>query len=245
MKAFDTHQTIGQILTQAPSLSGLFESLGIDFCCGGAKTLTEACHKKGLDPDAVLIRLHQENERAHKRSRQINVTAMSLTELVDHIETTHHAYLLEELPRLARLTRDVAAKHGQRDPRLHEIQETFRGMAFELWAHMLKEEHCLFPMIRQLELGDQPASLHCGTIANPIRQMESEHGDSDSALEKLRALTDGFVPPEWACKTYRGLLAALAYLERDMHVHIHKENNVLFPSALKMEALRQRGVPVA
>jgi regulator of cell morphogenesis and NO signaling len=99
-------------------------------------------------------------------------------------------------------------------------------------------------MIRQLESSDKPASLQCGTIANPIRQMESEHGDAESALEQLRELTGGFAPPEWACKTYRGLLAALAYLERDLHAHIHKENNVLFPSALKIEALRQCRVPV-
>jgi regulator of cell morphogenesis and NO signaling len=118
-------------------------------------------------------------------------------------------------------------------------------MALELWRHMFKEEEVLFPMIRQMEASGRPPLIHCGTVANPIRQMEIEHDDAGSALERLRELTDGFAPPEWACKTYRALLAGLAFLERDMHSHIHKENNVLFPSAVEMEALRHRGAPVA
>jgi regulator of cell morphogenesis and NO signaling len=180
-----------------------------------------------------------------KFNQPIDVTFMSLTELADHIENTHHAFLREELPRLARLTREIAQKHGEREPRLHQVQETFRRMAFELSAHMLKEEHCLFPMIRQLEAGYQPTMAHCGTLANPIGQMESEHIDADSELKHLREMTHGFTPPEWACKSYRGLLASLAYLERDLQAHIHKEDNILFPNALKIEAHQERKEPVA
>jgi regulator of cell morphogenesis and NO signaling len=170
---------------------------------------------------------------------------MSLTELVDHIEQTHHAYLHEELPRLAAMTKKVAARHGGCDPRLVKLQETFQTMAQELWQHMAKEEQCLFPLIRQMEASDRAPSLHRATLAHPICQMEFEHDDAGAALEQLRELTDGFEPPEWACKTYRALLAGLAYLERDMHSHVHKENNVLFPRTLKLEALQQRGLPVA
>jgi regulator of cell morphogenesis and NO signaling len=244
MTTIDPHQTVEEITTETAGSADVFGSLGIDYRCAGEKMLFEACRMKGLDPDAVIKRLRRSGKTTFENSQPIDVMSMSLTELADHIENTHHAFLLEELPRLARLARDVAQKHGQRDPRLHQVQETFRGMAFELWSHMLKEEHCLFPMIRQLEASDQPASLHCGTIANPIRQMESEHGDADSALQRIRELTDGFAPPEWACKSYRGLLASLAYLETDMHEHIHKENNALFPNALKIEALRHRSTPV-
>jgi regulator of cell morphogenesis and NO signaling len=182
-----------------------------------------------------LDRLHEEDLAAAQCTPPSDVTAMSLTELANHIEKTHHAYLHEELPRLAGLSRDVASMHGGRDPRLQQVQETFRAMALELWRHMFKEEQCLFPMIRQLETSDRTPTFHCGTLGNPIQQMESEHDDAGSALERLRELTDGFEPPEWACKKYRALLAALSHLERDMHRHIHKENNILFPRALEME----------
>jgi regulator of cell morphogenesis and NO signaling len=167
------------------------------------------------------------------------VAGMSLTELIDHIETTHHAYLREELPRLAGMTREVAFMHGGRDERLHEVEGTFRTLAAELWCHMLKEEQCLFPMIKQLEANQQAATSRCGTVANPIRQMEFEHDDADAALARLRDLTAGFEPPEWAGKIYRALLARLAHLETDMHCHIHKENGILFPRALELESSRQ------
>jgi regulator of cell morphogenesis and NO signaling len=124
------------------------------------------------------------------------------------------------------------------------VHETLREMGNELWQHMLKEEQCLFPMIRRLEASDGLPSVYCATIAHPIRQMESEHDDAGAALARLRELTDDFSPPTWACNTYRALFAALASLEKDMHWHVHNENNVLFPNALAREAERQ-SVPVA
>jgi regulator of cell morphogenesis and NO signaling len=244
MNAIYFQQTVGSIVTKNPGIARVFETLGIDYCCGGKQTLAVACREKGLDPQAVLRALQNEN-RARTDNDSPDVTSMSLTELADHIEKTHHAYLREELPRLAAMTKKVADRHGGHDPRLREVQKTFGAMALELSQHMFKEEQCLFPMIRQLEASERPAALHCATVANPIRQMELEHDDAGTALVRLRELTDGFSPPEWACNTYRALLAGLAYLERDMHAHIHKENNVLFPSALDFEAIRKRGLPVA
>ena len=180
-----------------------------------------------------------------RRTVEDIVAVMSLTELADHIEATHHVYLSEELPRLMAMTREVTAIHGGSDPRLQQVQETFRAMAAELCGHMIKEENCLFPLIRQLEATDRPPSTDCCSVAGPIRQMEFEHDEADSALVRLRKLTDDFTPPEWACSKYRVLLDALAHLEQDMHLHIHKENDVLFPRALELEAQRQRGLPVA
>jgi regulator of cell morphogenesis and NO signaling len=245
MKTFNGKQTVGEIVTYNPNLSRVFEAMEIDYCCGGKDTLAKACREKGLNQQQVLDQLQEADRTADPSASPVDVTAMSLTELVDHIELTHHAYLHDELPRLAALVAKVAARHGERDPRLQEVQETFRAMAEELGLHMFKEEQRLFPMIRQLEASDRAPAFHCGTLGNPIRQMEFEHDDAGSALKRLRELTDGFEPPEWACNTYRALLAGLAYLERDMHSHIHKENNVLFPNTLKLEALRQRGLPVA
>jgi regulator of cell morphogenesis and NO signaling len=245
MKSIDAECTVGEIATQVPGITGIFESLGIDYCCGGRKTLDEVCREKGLDSGAVLNMLQDNDRAAAGGARSPDVSEMSLTELVDHIQNTHHAYLHAELPRLAKMTQTVASIHGKSDPRLHQVRETFRAMALELWQHMFKEEECLFPLVRQLEASERTPSVHCGTVANPIRQMEIEHDDAGSALERLRELTDGYSPPASACQTYRALLTGLAFLERDMHLHIHKENNVLFPHALKIEALRQRGVPVA
>jgi regulator of cell morphogenesis and NO signaling len=244
MNAIYVHQTVGEIVAQNPILAGVFESIGIDYCCGGKKSLDEACREKELDPKAVLARL-REGDRAAESCSAADVANMTVTELVDHIEDTHHAYLRSELPRLAALARKVASRHGEKDPRLERVQQTIAGMSIELWLHMQKEERCLFPMIRQLALGVQAPWYSGGAIAGPIRQMESEHDDAGSALRRLRELTDGFSPPAWACNTYRVLLAALAYFERDMHSHMHKENNVLFPKVLKMEARRHRGIPVA
>src|SRR5690606_32619218 len=129
----------------------------------------------------------------------------------------------------------VASVHGHSDARLHEVREVFLGFSGELLVHMMKEEQVLFPLIRQLEASSSAISFHCGSIANPIRQMELEHHDAGAALGQMRALTDGYQAPEWACNTYRAMLDALAHLERDMHQHIHKEDNVLFPKSIKLE----------
>ena len=245
MNAIYVHQTVGEIMARNPSLADVFESMGIDYCCGGTKSLIETCREKELEPRAVLARL-RESDRGEAQSKSTaDVSEMTVTDLVDHIEDTHHAYLRKELPRLAELARQVASRHGEKDPRLHRVQQTIGEMSVELWQHMQKEEQCLFPMIRQLQLGAQAPWVYCGTIANPIRQMEFEHDDAGAALSRLRELTDGFSPPTWACNTYRVLLNALAYFERDMHAHMHKENNVLFPNALRMEALQHRGSPAA
>ncbi|QDV86197.1 hemerythrin domain-containing protein [Stieleria magnilauensis] len=160
---------------------------------------------------------------------------MSLTELADHIETTHHAYLREELPRLDFMTEKVARVHGDKEPRLLKTREAVVALKAELEPHMMKEEKILFPMVRQLEAATERPESHCGSVGNPIRQMEHEHDQAGNALAILNDSTDGYTPPEWACNTYRAMLDSLAQLERDMHQHIHKENNVLFPKAIQLE----------
>jgi len=162
-----------------------------------------------------------------------------LTALADHIEATHHAYLRTELPRLCTLTSKVASVHGDKDVRLAAVRDTLAALAAEMGQHMLKEERILFPMIRQLDASESVPAFHCGSLANPIGQMELEHDQAGAALVQLRALTDGFNPPEWACNTYRAMLDALAHLEQDLHQHVHKENNILFPRAIELEIQRR------
>jgi regulator of cell morphogenesis and NO signaling len=230
----DHEQTVGEWVAAHPDLARVFERLKIDYCCGGKLTLAEACAQRGLDLEEVLRELGQES--GTPGPTRVDAAAMGLEELVDHIESTHHAYLKRELPRLETLTEKVAAAHGQRDPRLVSLRKTFLDFQAELTSHMLKEERVLFPMIRLLARSDQPVTLHCGSLANPIRVMESEHDQAGAALARFREWTDDFTPPAWACGTLHALYHALAELEADMHQHVHKENNVLFPKALAREA---------
>ena len=234
MNTFQAEQTVGAIVASRPALSRVFETAGIDYCCGGKKTLASACREKGLEVESIINALEQ-NEIAGEESF-VDAASMSLSELADHIEHTHHAYLRSELPRVMKLTEKVASVHGNNDPRLPRVHETILAFAGELSSHMMKEEMILFPFIRRLEASDSAVEFHCGSVANPIRQMEHEHQDAGAALAKLRKLTDDFTPPEWACNTYRAMLDALAHLECDMHQHVHKEDNVLFPKALEREA---------
>ena len=239
MSTFEVEDTVGDVVARRPVLSRAFEQADIDYCCHGRKTVEEACRERGLDPQAFVAMLDVAAP-SDGEEPMADAAVMSLTELVDHIERTHHAYLRAEFPRLGGMTAKVASVHGDKDPRLQDVRDTCLALAGELSQHMMKEEHVLFPMIRQLDASDETPVFHCGSLGNPIRMMELEHTAAGSALERLRALTDTFMPPEWACNTYRALLDALAHLERDLHQHIHKENNVLFPRALDMEEQKRR-----
>jgi regulator of cell morphogenesis and NO signaling len=235
MSEFQVNDTVGNVVARCPVLARVFEDAGIDYCCGGNKTLDQVCREKGLDSAALLATL-EETALAPAGESVVDAAAMSLTELADHIEQTHHTYLRSEFPRLKEMAEKVASVHGERDSRLHQIRETVFELIGELSNHMMKEEQILFPMVRQLDASETTPMFHCGSLGNPIRQMESEHSNAGSALEKLRDLTDGYTPPDWACNTYRAMLDALEHLERDLHLHIHKENNVLFPRAVDMES---------
>jgi regulator of cell morphogenesis and NO signaling len=234
---FSLTDTVGSIVTKRPALSRVFELHGIDYCCGGKIPLADACAKKGLDPQQVLAL--REAAAAATPVGTVDPASMTLTALADHIEATHHAYVRAELPRLEAMTKKVATVHGEHDARLAQVHEVFLGLQWEMTSHMMKEERILFPMIRQLEASDSVPAFHCGSLANPINVMEAEHDQVGGALAKMRELTDGFTPPDWACNTYRAMLDGLAHLERDTHQHVHKENNILFPRAIAMEAQKQ------
>lgn len=233
MTNFQVDDTIGTIVRDYPALSRLFEKAQMDYCCGGQRTLAEACVQRGIDPEKFLAELT--SFVSTDPSPVGNLGTMSLAELTDQIERLHHAYLHSEFPRIESMTTKVAKVHGDKDHRLLEVKDIFFALSAELETHLMKEEQILFPMIRDLEASDSLPVFHCGTIANPIQQMLSEHDQAGEALVKLRQLTDDFTPPDWACNTYRALLDALLTFEQDMHQHIHKENNVLFPRAIALE----------
>jgi regulator of cell morphogenesis and NO signaling len=228
-------RTIGDLVVERPARARVFEKFGIDYCCGGKKPLAEVCNKKGLDPKKVMDELLAADTQPDAPDYD-HWSLASLTELCGHIESTHHGYLKRELPRLQFIVHKVASVHGSGDSRLAKVAEIFDGLKSEMEQHMAKEERVLFPLCRQLEHGDAPSPR--GFINMPIRKMMEEHQDAGDALAEMRRLTDDYAVPPEACNTYRAMLDSLAYLEKDMHQHVHKENNILFPRAIELEAAR-------
>lgn len=241
MSAILEEMTVGQLVAEHPQRARVFERWGIDYCCGGKRRLSAACASKGADLSEVLQALkHIENSAS---SSGESLLQMPLTDLCDDIERTHHDYLRAELPRLHSLLERVANRHGENHPEMVQVLSLFGGFRAELELHMRKEEVILFPLIRQLDEATSPIAAHCGSVSNPIRVMEDEHSHAGDALEQMRVLTDGFMPPEGACNTFRVVLSSLEQLEADMHLHVHKENNVLFPRAIERETQLQSSQP--
>jgi len=229
-------QTVGQLVVDRPSRARIFEKFGIDYCCGGGKPLREAIEQAGLNANSVLAELQREQNASDSQpAGQRDWATASLSNLCDHIEQTHHAYLRQELPRLEFLTAKVASRHGQRRPELIQIRDIFASLKAEMESHMIKEERILFPMCRQLDNADRLPQFHCGSVSNPISVMIREHDDAGDALSRIRVLSNNYTAPDDACNTYHALFHSLHQLERDMHQHVHKENNILFPRAIQAE----------
>lgn len=230
MKAITPETTVGEMVRAVPARSRLFENLGIDYCCGGKKPLAEVCRTKGLDPATVIAMLTALDGAPETSSA--NPDTLGLAELCDHIERAHHDYLREELPRLDFMTRKVAAVHGDHEARLHEIRRVFESFNAAITSHTEEEESLVFPQIRLLDSADGDKAAGVTELKTAFAKLESEHDSAGAALERFKELTDGYTPPDWACNTFRAMYDALAKLERNMHQHVHKENNVLFPRAL-------------
>lgn len=228
---------VGSIVAERLGRARVFDRLGIDYCCHGATPLATACALRALDVGRVVSEIAESDLRdADDEHDRVDYAAMAAGELADHVVETHHVYLRRELPRLSDLIDKTAAAHGARHPELGDLRATFSGLREELELHLFKEERVLFPLIKQLEAARAPFPIHCGTVGNPIRVMTHEHDDAGAALERMRALTGGFQAPPDGCTTFRALYEGLAALEADLHRHIHKENNILFPKAAALEA---------
>lgn len=227
--------TIAEIATTAPATIPVFQHHQIDFCCGGKVPLASACQARGLDVDSVLAELRAAVAPAPDQTNWADAT---LTSIVAHIQSRYHEPLRAELPRLAAMLSKVVSRHGNHLPEtLLPLQQTFATLQVELLAHMVKEDRMLFPVIVALENGDPlPSGDVASWIAQPIDVMEAEHESAGAALARIRDLTHGFAPPEWACPTFRGLYHGLAQLETDMHLHVFLENHVLFPRAARLAA---------
>ena len=224
---------VGRIVAQHPKVARVFEKYQIDYCCRGDTSLAEACALQNLGVGQVVSEIEQ--IQTSDKFVEKNWSEAPLTELVDHIVDTHHRFLSTELPRISGLVEKVNNAHGERRPELGKVVSTFELMRGELESHMAKEENVLFPAIRMIETQNGPNTFPFGSVANPIGMMEHEHNDAGIALRRLRELTDDYTPPADACPTYRVMLESLSNLEQDLHLHIHKENNILFPRAQELE----------
>ena len=227
-------RTVGELVAERPTRSRIFERLGIDYCCGGKRRLEDVCNEKGLDANTVGMML-EAFDASSNTTENIDWRQASLKSLCDNIETAHHAYLKAELPQLQALVNKVATVHGREHQELVRVAEVFHGFRGELEQHMQKEEMVLFPYIRQLEESKGMPNFHCGSTANPIEVMEHEHDQAGHALQVMRQLLSDYRVPDGACNSYRAMLERLAHLEEDMHVHVHKENSILFPRTLALE----------
>jgi regulator of cell morphogenesis and NO signaling len=231
-------QTVRSIVQENPTAVAVFESIGIDYCCGGNKSLEEACQKAKLSVEEVLASL--ENARALPPVEEdCRWLTSSLSELTDHIVNKHHAYTRQEGPRLTALASKVRIRHGHIYPELHQLCELIDAMSSEMLTHMLKEEQVLFPRLSAMERAKQNGTAlqpaFFGALINPIRHMMSDHNDTGELLKSMRALTRNYKLPEEACMSYQALYQGLTDLEKDIHRHLHLENNILFPRALELE----------
>jgi regulator of cell morphogenesis and NO signaling len=233
-----TTQTVREIALEEPSSIRVFESFGIDYCCGGRKPLREACAASSVDVDAVIAALEAAASGPALSTEDWSLKTME--ELVSHIVATHHAYVNRELPRLAVLAQKVVNRHGTTRAELVELQSVLATLDEDLTQHLAKEEAILFPYIVQLERSNTegtPKPPACfGTVASPVAMMTAEHDAAGLLLAQIRRLSDNFTTPEGACPTFHAYYDGLKEFELDLHQHIHLENNILFPRAIKAES---------
>lgn len=233
----ENDETLGQLAAKDLRKAQVFKKYGLDFCCGGKKTVKEACAEKGLD----VTKVEQELQQADKlpSSRPIPYDEWNLDFLADYIVNTHHSYVKRSLPDLRTYAEKVMKVHGNQHPELLRVYRLVEEINAELTAHLIKEEKVLFPYVKELVAAKNNTQLlHAaafGTVQNPINMMEMEHELVGKNLDEIRRLTQNYLLPEDACASYSLLYRSLDEFEEDLHLHIHLENNILFPKALEIE----------
>lgn len=222
--------TIGEIVANDFRAASVFKESGIDFCCGGNKSVTEACKEKGADESHLIQQL--KTLAKTPVSGAMNFKEWNLSFLSDYIVNTHHKFVLKNLPELVFYTQKIANVHGEHHPELIEVANFFTKINEELLQHLKNEEEVLFPAIKEAE--KNASSEVKATIISEITRMQGEHEFAGGAMDKINVLTNNYLIPEDACNTYRVSLRLLEQFEDDLHIHVHLENNILYPKALKL-----------
>ena len=233
----NSQKEIGQYVADDFRTAAIFSNYKIDFCCNGNRTVAEACDKNGIDSNVLLDELN--DILNPKTDETIDYKSWPIDLLAEYIEKKHHRYVEEKIPVLRQFLDKLCKVHGERHPELFKINELFTASAGELASHMKKEELILFPFVKRMlkaKLGNEAIqSPQFGTVENPIGMMMEEHDNEGQRFRNIAELTDNYSPPADACNTYKVTYAMLDEFEKDLHLHIHLENNILFPKAIKLE----------
>lgn len=234
----EAEQTLGELVAADLHKAAIFKKYGLDFCCGGKKTVKQACAEKGIDVTKVEQAL-QEADKSIVSSRPLPYNDWSLDFLCDYIVNTHHSYIRKTLPEIMAYAEKVNKVHGKAHPELIRIFHLVEEIPMELLTHLVKEEKVLFPYIKALLHAKNITEIlnaeQFQTIKNPIHMMEMEHEIVGNNLAQIRILTNNYTLPVDACASYSLLYKLLAAFEDDLHLHIHLENNILFPKAIDLE----------
>jgi len=227
---------IGEVVARNFRAAKIFDDFGLDFCCGGKKTIQQACSEKGINPDMVLNNLTSSEENG---TVSAHYDKWALDFLIDYIVSNHHSYVTNEITTIDHHLQKVVSKHGEKHPELHSIEILFSQLKEDLLVHLQKEEKMLFPYIKKMVMvqnnGLEFPHPPFGTVESPVIVMEHEHDTAGNLMREIRKAADDFTIPEDACTTFRILYSELADFEADLHVHIHLENNILFPKAIELE----------
>lgn len=235
--ADETSETIGEMVVRDYRKAQVFKRLGIDFCCGGKKTVEEVCKTKGLDVDRVKSELDSVSAEVEQTGNDYDNWKLDF--LVDYIVNTHHEYVKANVPFITELANKVSSVHGQQHHEVLKVAEIFNRLGKDLSLHLVKEETIVFPFIKELILdeksGTKSQSPAFDSIQTPTQMMEVEHEQAGEDLAEIRAITDDYTLPLDACTSYRVLFEKLKQFENDLFNHVHLENNILFPKAIALE----------
>lgn len=223
-------QTVRELTLAHPAAARVFEAFGIDYCCGGNRSLRAACATANVPLETVIGKL----EAPATPPEPAVPYDTPLGELTQHIVQRHHGYVRHQSPRIHGLLLKVVEKHGGAHPELSELKALFTVLDEELAGHMMKEERILFPYIEALASGARPGACF-GSVESPISVMIADHEQAGEVLARMRALSSGYQAPADACPTFQALYRALEEFERDLHWHVHLENNILFPRAIEAD----------
>jgi regulator of cell morphogenesis and NO signaling len=227
---FNSETPVGEIVANDFRTAGVFSGAGIDFCCGGKLSLEESCREKGIDIEKISAEL--ESVTMQPVSHTQNYNAWSLDFLCDYIVNTHHTYVTGALPELVFYTQKIASVHGENHPELEEVATLFEQINKELLQHLHHEEEVLFPAIKRI-LADSNESDR-DIIKSEIDRMWGEHDFAGGAMDKISVITKGYSVPADGCNTYQVAFKKLKEFEDDIHIHVHLENNILFPKAYSL-----------
>lgn len=233
-------EKVGDLVAKDYRTADIFKKYGIDFCCGGGKTIERVCRDKNLEVKDLLEELNRLNEKPTGPNAE-DFGNWPLDKLAAYIEFTHHGYVNENVPLISQYADKVEKAHGQHNPEVVEINNIWSELTAELSVHMKKEELMLFPYIKRLQktvaegVAQLPAAPF-GSVQNPVHVMVSEHENAGALMERIAVLSNNYTPPAHACNTYRVLYAKLQEFENDLHKHVHLENNILFPKAILLES---------